>query len=218
MPRESAAVLAHRRPQSSMPAMASPPRARAAFSLTEIVIVVAILVVLAGLLVPVIGLVRRSVQHRTAAQVVALLQQSIEAYRQDDAQRRYPPQPNADRSLSRQEVDDARSAIGTLALLEGRGLQAAAEQPRDADGRLLDPWNRPYRYLAGMRRADVVADGELPDWNWDAGANRTAAWGRRPDPVTQTVAEGELLYAYVWSTGRTPEAVATWIHVADVRR
>lgn len=194
------------------------PDRRAAFTLVEIIVVVAIIVVLVGVLVPAVALVRRSVHQRTASQVVEMLHQAIEAYRQDDAQRRFPTQPNADRSLSRVEVDDARTAVGTLELLESRGFQAAAEQPRDGDGRLLDPWGNPYRYWPGMLRSAVVADGVLPGWNWDAANSRPAAWGRRPDPATQTLADGGLLYAYVWSTGRTPGAAETWIHPADVRR
>lgn len=188
-------------------------------TLIEIVIVVAIIAVLAGMLVPAVAMVRRSVHQRTAGQVVDMLHQAIEAYRQDDAQRRLPAQPNADRSLSRRETDDARTASGTLELLESRGFHAAAEQPRDADGRLLDPWGNPYRYWPSMLRSDVVPDAVLPGWNWDPTANRPAAWGRRPDPASGVLADGALFYAYVWSTGPAPaEAATSWIHPQDVRR
>lgn len=193
-------------------------RADAGTTLIEILVVVAVIMGLIAVLVPAVAMIRGRVHLRTAHQVVEMLHQSIEAYRQDDGQRRYPPQPNADRSLSRREVDDARTAIGTLELLESRGFPAAAEQRHDGDGRLLDPWGDPYRYCPGTRRSDVVPDGVLPGWNWDQAAARPAAWGRRPDPASLVLGDGPLLYAYVWSTGggaKTPEA---WIHPADSGR
>jgi type II secretory pathway pseudopilin PulG len=183
------------------------------FTMIEVVVVAGAVAALMAILLPVIGMVRKAVAVRTATQVVTQIEQAIASYRTEDARHRFPP-VNADISLSFRGVPGPEP--GPLGRLETLGLYFDGSQPRDADSRLLDPWKHPYRY-ALVRPAPANPSGALQDWNWDVAASHERAWGDRPDPVTNDVAAGPLLYAYVWSLGPAGDGTdaRTWIYTPD---
>ncbi len=188
----------------------------AAFTLIEILVVIAIILVLIGILIPGISIAQRQAREQTAVTVVRQLGQAMDVYRLEDRDRRYPT-PNADLSLSRDLLAPPAAPVserGPLGLIERHGGYSASEQPRDAFGRLLDPWGQTYRYSL-TRPIPTAPSPALQDWNWDTVGNRERAWGRRPGDALG--AGGPLAFAYLWSLGRerSQDDATHWIYVED---
>lgn len=164
-----------------------------AFTLIELLTVIAIIVVLTGIAVPAAMAVRESAKHGMAADRVAALAVAMDAYRLEDPQKRFPP-AEADATLR------TGSGMRALDLLAPLGLAWHGEDiDRAAGGALRDPWQQPYRY-----RLDASMDGI---------ADRPAAqpgWNPRSQEP----------WAYVWSAGRPLVAgvengsshATAWIH------
>ena len=188
---------------------------QAGFTMIESLIVAGAIVTLIAILLPAVSMVRAAVAKRNATQVVLQVQQAISSYRSEDARHRFPPS-NADGSLSFRGIPGP--GPGPLGRLETVGVYSDGSQRRDQDSRMLDPWKHPYRYSLS-RPAPARPAAALADWNWDAAAGRERAWGSRPDPATDQVADGPLLYAYVWSLGPAGDAddARTWIYIPDTR-
>jgi type II secretory pathway pseudopilin PulG len=189
---------------------------RHAFSMIEMVVVAGAVVALMALLLPAIAMVRASVAKRTATQVVSQVLQAIASYRDEDARHRFPV-ANADSSLSFRGIPGPDP--GPLGCLELLGLYHDGSQRRDQDSRLLDPWRHPYRYTLARPAPASPADA-LRDWNWDTTASHERAWGSRPDPDTQRIEDGPLLFAYVWSLGPAGDETdaRSWIYIPDAAR
>ena len=205
------------RNMSSRPVSCPSTRRAAGMTLIEILVVVSIILVLAGIALPAIGLVRRRAADQRAALVVQQLVQAMDSYRLEDRNRSFPT-PRPDLSLSRNPIVPG-GPPGNLQQLEDRGYYAAVEQPRDAQGRAIDPWKNPYQYDV-LRPAPTAPALALLDWNWDVASSHERAWGRRVDPVTRVAGDGALPFAYVWSLGRgaTATDATTWIYTKDARR
>lgn len=117
------------------------PRSRQGFSLVELLVAIAIIVVIAGLLVGVaIGSQQRAMRSRTKG-TLAGLKMAIENYRSDCLQ--YPEGDIRDlvRALSICESDQAR--YGGWAKGSGQAVPFEAEDLDDA-GRLVDGWRNAY--------------------------------------------------------------------------
>lgn len=186
---------------------------RQGFSLVELLVVLAILALLTGLMVAGVATVRRSAKVTDARSTLSLLHTAFDAYRQEDAWRRYPSEDPVDASISSRPI--APATHGVLELLELRHVFAAKAGSRDETGRLLDPWQRPWRYT--LTRPVEAAPPRLPDWNWDAAAGHERRWGRRRDPATGTTGEGPLAFPYIRSLGEAGDAAdpTRWIYLAD---
>lgn len=174
---------------------------RAGFSLIELLVVIGIILLLAGIALPAIGAVRNAVRKTQTSSQVQGLYAACEVYAMEDG-RRQPPPAEADNSL--------RTALGTslaprtLDLLRERGCQWRSEQlgPEEATGRaLLDAWRRPLRYLP-----DVDMDGTMD----------------KPAPQADWNAKSSEPFSYVWSLGKpsgddtadaAPANAANWIYV-----
>lgn len=182
--------------------------ARGGFTLIEALVVICIIAVLAGALIPAVGLVRNRARTTEAKQTLRELQTAFDLYRNEDARRRFP-------------TVAADLSIGTALQehLEDRRMWQRSQRRVDADGRLLDPWGGFYRY-ALARPAPAAASAELSAWNWDAAAGRERAWGARPDPSDPLKRiDGALPFAYLWSLGNggAPEDAGRWILCEDGR-
>lgn len=228
---------------------AQPFQSRRAFTLIELMVVVGIIVVLAGLLIPAITVVRENARKTEAHQIVAQLTLAIEGYANEDSRtKRYPyPGPFADNSnpygpsaityhryqepadpdlafsLAFKDQRGGSEIPGTLQIIEDSGvpLPTLRIDTSDGDRRILDPWQRPYRYrfsLSGTVRLGFVcthqaADPRLYDWNWNADEGREAKRNGQ-DPALARV------YPYVYSWGRngSDSDPCTWIYRADTRQ
>ncbi len=181
----------------------------------ELLVTIGIILVLVALLMPALGLLRRRAAVASAQQAIQQLAQCLESYRNaDGGGRRYPP-PQSDQCIANQPPSVGSSAV--LLLLESIKADLPRTGPGDAQGRLLDPWGRPYRYA--LARPAVSDPASLEDWNWDAANGRERAWGRRWDAGAGAIAEGALPFPYVWSLG--PDGVAAigagWVYAKDAR-
>jgi type II secretory pathway pseudopilin PulG len=173
-------------------------------TLIEILVVLTIIMILAGLLLPGIAIVRDKANRHAASQTVQELQVALDLYRRDDVQRRYPV-PLGDLSIG----------SGLLEDLDRRGLWSWGDRERDSQGRLLDPWGFTYAYSL-VRPTPGFGTNRLLNWNWDVDAGREARWGERP-LANGGRSTGALPFAYIWSygrNGRTNDATE-WIFPED---
>lgn len=115
------------------------PRSRAAFTLVEMLVVVAIIVVLAGIAVPITFSVYDSAQRDTASAVIkGTLAPAVERYRLD------------------KEVNPEGGLPGSL-----QDLVNSPKAGLKAD-QLNDPWGHPYQYTASSSHGneyDIWSDG-----------------------------------------------------------
>lgn len=158
----------------------------------ELLVVVGIIAVLAGLLVPAVGLVRTKARVTETKQTLRELQTAFDLYRNEDGKRRYP-------------TVAADLSIGTALMdhLEHQRMWARGFRKADEQGRLLDPWQGWYRYSL-VKPAPATGSPELAAWNWDAVLGHERAYGTRLDPANPGVQiQGPLPFVYLWSLGKT---------------
>lgn len=192
--------------------------ARAAFTLLEVVVVIAIVLVLVGMLLSAITVVGRRADAAATRALVAQVHQACQVYRGEDKKRRFPPAV-ADGVLYVEVPDRDRTWDGTTPLagnMLGRvGLRVHGERTAPVGARLAlaDAWGEPLRY-----HLDAIADGIVDRPRDGAGAQLLP--GDAPDWNPQ----GAEPHAYVWSCGR-PHAGSTlkaqaaqWHYVQEAPR
>jgi type II secretory pathway pseudopilin PulG len=170
---------------------------RSAFTLVELLAVIGVIIVLAALILPGIGLVRERSRQAAARLQIDQVQAAVELYRGEDPLRNYPVM-RADRTLRWE-----RNGTGLADLLEIRGLAVNASNTISIDAgapALADPWRQALQYhLDAHTTGDGIA--VMPA---DAAGERVrvpddaADWNPpRGQPARQTVP-----FAYIWSWGR----------------
>lgn len=178
---------------------------RRAFTLIELLTVIAIIVILAAMLIPAIGLVRDKVKRSQAASTVAALHQAMQGYAAEERRHRFPTAA-VDFSLG-WAPEDAAPATGVLNLLESQGFEfdrSSLDRSVAAPYPLLDPWKRPYRYQAD---ADLLGA---------SGAQRPLGCDGVTPPLDAWNAAGVRPWGYIWSTGKNATADGVgWIYQRD---
>lgn len=165
-----------------------------AFTLIELMVGILIMVVLMSLLLAAIGAVRQSVNRGAAATMIANLHMALDVYVQEERRKRYPPVDTGGTLQTRMVITGGDLALD---LLRRSGLEWRLEQVDPADGYLVDPWHRAYRYVVDDNM-DGVIDRPAPRSDWN---------GKQREP-----------YAYVWSHGRPrqndtdPAQAEQWIY------
>lgn len=175
-------------------------------------VVVSIIAVLAGLLIPAVGILRKRARTTTTQSTIGALTVAMETYRQLDPLWRYPlhealftpPTPPPANILGTEPVVPGypEGAVGLLLDLK----LLALDRPLNA-GRITDGWNGPILYQL-QRPVPAEGGARLVDWNWDMEAVRPRSWDaahNRPAP-----------YPYIYSLGNegaTTDA-STWIYHA----
>ncbi len=178
---------------------------RRAFTLIELLTVIAIIATLTAIMVPVLGLVREKVRHSQATSTVAALHQAMQGYAAEERRHRFPTAA-ADLALCWAE---AAPAFGVLNLLDAQGFEfdrSTLDRSVASPYPLLDPWKRPYRYQA---------DAELLG---SSGAQRPLGCDGKTPPLDGWNAAGIRPWGYVWSTGKggTTDGVG-WVYQRDSR-
>lgn len=181
--------------------MMHPPRAsvrpnRRAFTLVELLVTIAIVMVLLGLALSGIVAVRKSQKRTETLQLVQQLHQSLLVYAQNDRRGKYPS-PDADSNLL---------VAGVAARLEAEAGYLI-QRPRvimgDYGECLADAWNRPLLYTP-----DLVIDATVA----------------RPAPLTDWNPKNKQPYPYVYALGAPqgsdlqdalPSNAARWLYHAE---
>ena len=184
---------------------------RHAFTLIELLIVIAIIAVLAGLLLAGAMTLREGARKGQATALVALVHQALLTYRDEDPRGRFPPQPASggiefappQLALSAPRVGDQLERVG-FTRSAGASVVAA-----DDSRRLQDPWREDLQY-----RVDALVDG-TPHRPSDAAGQAVQVPGDANDWNPQ----GLQPFAYVWSWGRDRPGrklksnLANWIYI-----
>lgn len=158
-------------------------RRHAGFSLIELVVVVAIIVVLAGLTLGAFNFINQKNARAKATVQVKLIEDALEKYNADN--KSYPV--NADATGERGDEVlykalywdgyDARDSGGTIYLAEldpvnNTKAGQAWIQGKEAQARIVDPWGNFYRFRTGDQAIN-------PDYDlWSAGPDGKT----NPDP------------------------------------
>ncbi len=181
----------------------------AGFTLIELLVVISIIAVLAGMLIPAIGLLRDRSKAAATRDAVMGLSIAMISYSSEDARHFFPSPATGDLLI----LDDADPAAN-LTQLETRGYTVSrANLDKEATSptykALLDGWRRPIYYrLDGPFRNGVVNDATR--------MNGTADRPATPDPLDWNP-KGAEPWAYIWSLGKPKVDLATDALPANVK-
>ena len=171
-------------------------RGAAAFTLIELMAVITIIVILAGLVVGGLGYVQDKQANSKAKIQMALLSKAIQDYQSDMG--KYPPSEDSTDGLGQSDElfkalywdsddDGEGAAVGTGAGDEDQKIYLGELNPAtnkqgwtsgtaSARTKIVDPWNNEYRYRSAFGRASANgtaaanASTENPDFDlWSAG-------------------------------------------------
>jgi prepilin-type N-terminal cleavage/methylation domain-containing protein len=149
------------------------------FTLVELVVAIAIVIILVSLLLPAISMVRDSVRRAKTVGLIDGLTAALEIYALEDGRRRFPA-VEADQSL--RTSSNTGGAPRTLDLLRDRGSLWRNDDLEAGGDRLVDAWRRPVHYVVDDLIDKVIARPALHRTDWNPKA-------REP-------------FGYVWSLGR----------------
>lgn len=177
---------------------------RAAFTLTELLITVAIIVVLAALLMPIVSVLMSRSEIASAGSNVQILTNACHSYRLGDFGKRPPgylrSSPTAP-LLLQYTLDDSNP--GVLDLLDALDTISLPEMTLDSDRVILDPWGNRYQYTVAGDSGRPYATGIIDDWN-------------NADLDGDGTADPEDEFIYIYSTGPDPSDPAnSIIYVTD---
>jgi prepilin-type N-terminal cleavage/methylation domain-containing protein len=187
-----------------------------AFTLVELLIVLAIVLLLVGMLMGGLGVVRASSRKVQARSLVAMVQQALETYRGEDLRRSFPTDPSGDPpptviGFAPPELAETRPRVGDL--LERVGF-SRAQAPRVTTAAgisvLRDPWQQDLNYFLDLGLTGTVA--VRP-------ADGSGSEVLMPSDVSDWNPRGLRPFAYCWSWGPTKADntlkanIGEWIYV-----
>lgn len=183
---------------------------RRAFTMIELIVTVAIVLVLVGLLLGAITVVGRRADAAATAALVMQVHQACQVYRGEDKKRRFPPAV-AEGVLFAELPDRDRTWDGAVPLagnmLARVGLQLHGDKLTAVGARsaMADAWYEALRY-----HVDAAADGTIDRPRDSANAQVTV-----PGDVADWNPQGTEPFAYVWSYGRPKTGSTLKAHIAD---
>jgi len=161
------------------------------FTLVELLVVIGVIAILAGMLYPAIGAAKRAARRHAAFGAVKSLETAFNAYMDEynKAPRVYPngitPPGNVE-TMSFLEVRD-----DVLRMLRGQPLTGIYPTPPNSRNRMfievkstqiltnsfIDPWGRPYKYMLDFNYDNSVTVGQF---STNLIGRRTAIWSDGP--------------------------------------
>ncbi len=143
-------------------------RGEAAFTLIELLTVIAIIGVLAGVLIPVIIKMAGASKKAEARSTMGCVELAIEQFKLDNNQYPWPPPPATPDPLVSADVirelitDDPRITAGVVPQFNraGRSYLSSLKDEHIKGGTLVDPWGHPYSF-----RWNAVAE-KLLIYSW----------------------------------------------------
>ncbi len=133
------------------------------FTLLELLIVIALMIVLAGLLIPAFHKVQNEARKRRAETEVAIIKSAIQAYKLREGKFPAPPtdlsQGQADIAYGDGE-DYSNSRVMNVLRQADPPVLAEGKFRWDAGGNVINPWDRQYRIVL-----DLDYDGKIAGEN-----------------------------------------------------
>lgn len=231
--------------RGAIPMTRNRPARHGGFTMIELLVVITIIAVLAGILIPTIGLVRDRARKTEARQTVRELAMAFDTYAKEDAAKRFPTpywagyeyttvagkepvtyshyteaaDPAKAFALALKDVHGGTVIDGVLGLLVDRDLYTMKRQQldgSDADGRLLDPWGNPYRYRLRLSGPQRTALTCASDKPQLSDWN----WDAAADRETRRSGRDETVpapfpYVYSWGSGGTATDARPWLYLPD---
>ena len=178
------------------PLPSCPPKARA-FTLIELLIVITIVAILAGVLVPVLNNVKANALRTTAKNDCIQITQAINTFRMEygrfplnEASTNDPDPIKTDANFmnvlfAQEDAEQGRSALNSrgIVLFEGKAQSRPGTHGVDKNGNLFDPWGNHYEI-----RMDGNYDNKVDSFVPDKDAIRKTVIVRSagPDKVFET--------------------------------
>jgi prepilin-type N-terminal cleavage/methylation domain-containing protein len=190
-------------------------RYRPGFTLIELLVVISIILVLAAMLIPAVGLLRDRSRTATTRAAIVGLSVAMRSYADED-KRHFYPTPAANLRL----VHDPDAPGATLTMMEAHGYVVRLEDVDRVPGSptyraLLDGWRRPVRYQ--LDGPVLGAGGAVDATLMNGSADRPAPLAVCPDWNPRSAEP----WAYIWSLGKPrgdeatdalPADAAHWIY------
>ena len=166
-------------------------RHQAAFTLIELMAVITIIILLAGLVVGGMGFVSERQAKEKAKTQIALLSKALEEYKLDNGT--YPPTTNsADgttfsddlfRALYFDGVQDQTKKIYLSDLDPASSKQGWTSGTAGTGTTIVDPWGNPYRYRTAVNASGAANSNTMnPDFDlWSAGKDGNSVPGTPSD-------------------------------------
>ena len=202
----------------------------AAFTLIEMLIVIAVILILMGLLLASVRSLHNQAYKNSALRLVGELSSAFDEYRAEDPRKLYPTPPFANQAGANFLALDPANPLGVLSILQYHSTYTVPASNLDQNPAdpyylcLVDGWKRPFYYQ--LDGAYMTAAGTQDSHLMNGVADRpvatigTAAAGIAPTWNSQSVEP----FAYLWSTGvpiNTPASADTqpsnwqnWIYPA----
>ncbi|MBU4376862.1 MAG: type II secretion system protein GspG [Candidatus Omnitrophica bacterium] len=154
-----------------------------AFSLIELLSVMVIILILAGLFVGVSGPASRSAKKRKAEVMVSALEVAIGMYKADTGSNpptgTGSPDPGSQTLYDHLTNEDAYAQGGTSPISGWSGPYMKFRNEDISGGEILDPWGRPYNYSFGAWTNNPYPSSfDL----WSDGPDKINGWGNPADP------------------------------------
>ena len=185
-----------------------------AFTLVELLIVLAIIATLVGILLPAINFVRYQSQAADAASTIKSVYLALEQYTTKSSLNLYPDDPPdaANRYVGFLKYDPQNASDpGVLGKLSVKEYFSPTTEALNDDGHMLDPWGDPFIYVKGNFANRIGSASYDPNLPQDTNKPKDPSLAPKESDWNIDDKGG---YRYIYSTGASDDP-ADWIYIKD---